>query len=1055
MFNSTDNITVITGKASELRIMPDNVTTLTTDDLQNFYSLGYDRWGNLIGNLISTWYVIGAIGNVTPGPATSTVFDPTTPGTGRIVATNGTTANSTQDITIVTGAFFSLDIKPKAVTLNVSQYQEFDLSAADRDGNPIVISGTQWSTDVGVIEDYNDTWALFQSQDTVVTGGKIQATLGNTTVTATIDILPSGLKPVVKGTIPDQIKEEDSGAWSLDLKSYEPDNALEEWDLFWYVTNADTTLVSISGEMSKDRVLTFLPVANAHGSFTATFWLSTSEGLTDSQDVEIKLTPVNDAPTFIENTPSPLIVHYGKAYGFDYTPYIDDIDNEVEELSLTAEETDDSGHTTVSGLTVAYNFPEDYNGKEIIVTLTVSDGEDTALKVVTVQITDDTPPELLKSLPDITMFEGDTEEDVFKLNEYFSDPDNELIFFSSLTEHLEVAIDTDSWVDLTAEKDWYGDEFVTFRATDGQGALIEDTIIVHVLPFNDPPEFGDVPDLMVRYDAPYYFDLWPYIIDSDTPQEELMLIDMDPNMNISQVNHLTMVLTYPKALKGETLPLVLTVSDGESSATKTIQVTVSDNWPPERHAYIPDETIYEDQEGLGVIDLTIYFFDRDNDEIYFSLGMKEITVTIHDNGSVDLIPSPNWNGEEYITFRATDSKGALIEDTIKVLVVPVNDPPILAPLPDQEGEEGAMWKLDLIPYLEDIDDNVTTLSIWAVLPNGSNVDIVVAGTELVFFGTGDFQGMVTIFVSDGDDVVSRDINVTVTPLEDTKITPTEDSMAMYLLIILIAVIVLVLIILLLVFKRVYLGSYKIEEAFIVDRHGMCLAHRSRKAELEYDTDEDIFSGMLTVIQQFVKDSFKKTKDGDEKEEYLNMFKFGETTVFIEQGEYVFVAVFFKGTPGKTLQKKVQRFLGGIEKRYSNILKTWSGDMKSIAILGDKLGELVGSEGAIDVDAEKLKGVAQPLETSQAEPAAPLEPPKPEIEVEAIPELPVAEEEGLEELGQPPETEELPEMEMLALPEGEGELEEYSEEDEDLDEIDLDELDELDDLMDEMVSLDEE
>jgi hypothetical protein len=275
---------------------------------------------------------------------------------------------------------------------------------------------------------------------------------------------------------------------------------------------------------------------------------------------------------------------------------------------------------------------------------------------------------------------------------------------------------------------------------------------------------------------------------------------------------------------------------------------------------------------------------------------------------------------------------------------------------------------------------------------------------------------------------------------------------MYLLIVLLVVIVLVIIILLLVFKRVYLGTYRIDEAFIVDKHGLCLAHRSRRVDSDVDTDEDIFSGMLTVIQQFVKDSFK-AKDDKEEEEYLNMFKYGDTTVLIEQGKRIFVAVFFKGTPGKTLDKKVKRFLTDIEKRHESIIRTWTGDMRSMAILGKKLGELVGAKGKVDMEAAMVKATAQPLDTGvrSEPPRRQVEQPMEEEDMDqvAMPEEMIEPgEEVVPELeGTPPE--ELPEMEeMLALPEGT----EVSEDE--LEDIDLDELDALDELWDETEGLEE-
>ena len=74
-------------------------------------------------------------------------------------------------------------------------------------------------------------------------------------------------------------------------------------------------------------------------------------------------------------------------------------------------------------------------------------------------------------------------------------------------------INNDHSVDISSYSEWSGIDTITFRAEDPIGALAEDTILVTVLPVNDPPKISGVPDLIVHYDYDYEFDLTTYITD--------------------------------------------------------------------------------------------------------------------------------------------------------------------------------------------------------------------------------------------------------------------------------------------------------------------------------------------------------------------------------------------------------------------------------------------------------------------------------------------------------------------------------------------------------------
>ena len=59
---------------------------------------------------------------------------------------------------------------------------------------------------------------------------------------------------------------------------------------------------------------------------------------------------------------------------------------------------------------------------------------------------------------------------------------------------MQVIIHYNGSVDFCSDENWFGIENITIRATDPSGALVEDIITVTVLPVNDAPVIGQIPD---------------------------------------------------------------------------------------------------------------------------------------------------------------------------------------------------------------------------------------------------------------------------------------------------------------------------------------------------------------------------------------------------------------------------------------------------------------------------------------------------------------------------------------------------------------------------------
>ncbi|MCK4521776.1 MAG: PGF-pre-PGF domain-containing protein, partial [Nanoarchaeota archaeon] len=82
---------------------------------------------------------------------------------------------------------------------------------------------------------------------------------------------------------------------------------------------------------------------------------------------------------------------------------------------------------------------------------------------------------------------------------------------------------------------------------------------------------------------------------------------------------------------------------------------------------IPNQEWHKDSDLE--IDLNEYFYDPDEDELYFSAkGLKHMSVSFED-GVATLTPESNWSGTEEAVFSADDGKGGKVESNIVRLTV--------------------------------------------------------------------------------------------------------------------------------------------------------------------------------------------------------------------------------------------------------------------------------------------------------------------------------------------------------------------------------------------------
>ena len=123
------------------------------------------------------------------------------------------------------------------------------------------------------------------------------------------------------------------------------------------------------------------------------------------------------------------------------------------------------------------------------------------------------------------------------------------------------------------------------------------------------------------------------------------------------------------------------------------------------------------------------------------------------------------------------------------------------------------------------------------------------------------------------------------------------------------------------------SSIAIDETFVIYNDGRMIAHSTRR--LKPGMDDEVMSGMLVAIQDFVKESFK-----DITSFTLRKLEFGEKSVVIEKGDHLFLAVILHGHASRKVVIKMQRVVAEIERDFGAHLKDWDGDLEKMRGISD-------------------------------------------------------------------------------------------------------------------------
>jgi len=133
-------------------------------------------------------------------------------------------------------------------------------------------------------------------------------------------------------------------------------------------------------------------------------------------------------------------------------------------------------------------------------------------------------------------------------------------------------------------------------------------------------------------------------------------------------------------------------------------------------------------------------------------------------------------------------------------------------------------------------------------------------------------------------------------------------------------------------RKIIISKTIIDEVFLIYRDGRLIKHFTRR--IKPDVDQDILSGMLTAVQDFIRDSFRG-ESGD-----LNHMQFGRFQILMGNGRFITVAAVLMGDEIEPFRPQIIKAIDQIEQDYEVLLRDWDGDVEQLNVLGRYIMDLI-------------------------------------------------------------------------------------------------------------------
>ncbi|NDF33923.1 MAG: tandem-95 repeat protein, partial [Euryarchaeota archaeon] len=315
---------------------------------------------------------------------------------------------------------------------------------------------------------------------------------------------------------------------------------------------------------------------------------------------------------------------------------------------------------------------------------------------------------------------------------------------------------------LSPETNLNGTASITVTVDDGNGGIATETFDLTVTSVNDEPVLADVENQTIPEDSTITITLAAYDEEDDPLTWDVTVNSGDVTATLDGLD----LLLVPAQDWYGTANITVTIDDGNGgTAEDTFDLIVTPINDVPVLAEIGQQVIEEDSFAT----ITLSATDAEDDVLFYFGVVNYGGVSANVIGNqLSIIPAPDWNGPANITVLVDDGIAGFDMETFDVIVTPVNDAPVLAPVGDQSIDEDTNLSLQLLATDVDLGDVLT----FTATVNSGNVQAAISDSTLEVVPAQDWAGIaeITIKVSDGNGGFAEEtINVTVNQINDVPV----------------------------------------------------------------------------------------------------------------------------------------------------------------------------------------------------------------------------------------------------------------------------------------------
>jgi len=503
---------------------------------------------------------------------------------------------------------------------------------------------------------------------------------------------------------------------------------------------------------------------NGNFNYENSMYGSASGGL----DIFNEDAPANTAPVFTSSSSFTVAENQTSAATITVT----DADNDSISFSLSGTDADSFAITSSGALT--FNNAPDYETKATYAaTVTASDGTNSTIQDITVNVTDVT--EAVAVDDSSSGIEDDNIRVNVLTNDTFNSADVTLTATDGTNMSVEVQNDATSVAEYghptiiySPDANWFGTDTFTYTVSSG-GESDQGTVTVTVTFVNDAPTITSEATFSAAENQTDIGTVTATDIEDDTLTYSISGSDIS-------IDSSTGVMTFNSAPDYETTTsysATVKVSDGTDSDTQDITVNITNVVENSSPVFTSNSsfTVAENQTSAATITAT----DADNDSISFSLsGTDADSFAIASSGALTFNNAPDYETKESYSLIVIASDGtSSVSQTITITISNVNEVPQISALSSTLSPDENQTSIVTVSAS---DPDANTSLTYSVSGTDSSLFSISSSGALTFKTAPDYETpgdadadnsyQINVVVSDGSLSVTQAITIQVQNVAD-------------------------------------------------------------------------------------------------------------------------------------------------------------------------------------------------------------------------------------------------------------------------------------------------